>query len=60
MTTTKDELEKLKNECITLNNKLNELSENELKLVTGGLDIDNLTEEELRELFNDTTHNAIE
>ena len=36
MAKTKEELNELKNEYETLNNKLNELSEDELKLVTGG------------------------
>ena len=33
---TQEELKELKNEYETLNNKLKELSEDELKLVTGG------------------------
>ena len=36
MTKTKEELEQLKSECETLNNKLRELSEEELNVVTGG------------------------
>ena len=39
MSKTKEELEQLKSECETLNNKLRELSEEELKMVTGGKDI---------------------
>ena len=37
MAKTQEELNQLKNEYETLNNKLNELSEDELKLVTGGV-----------------------
>ena len=36
MTKTKEELEQLKSECETLNNKLRELTEEELNVVTGG------------------------
>ena len=36
MTKTKEELEQLKSECETLNNKLRELSEEELNVVIGG------------------------
>ena len=36
MTKTKEELNELKNEYETLNNKLKELSEDELSIVTGG------------------------
>ena len=36
MTKTKEELEQLKSECETLNNKLHELTEEELNVVTGG------------------------
>ena len=39
MTKTKKELEQLKSECETLSNKLKELSEEELKMVTGGKDV---------------------
>ena len=36
MTKTKEELEQLKSECETLKNKLRELTEEELNVVTGG------------------------
>ena len=36
MTKTKEKLNELKNEYETLNNKLKELSEDELSIVTGG------------------------
>ena len=39
MTKTQEELEQLKSECETLNNKLRELSEEELKMITGGKDV---------------------
>ena len=60
MSKTNEELEKLKTEYLILNEKLKELSYDELALVTGGLDYKNMTEEEYKEMFNDTTHNLIE
>ena len=60
MSKTNEELEKLKTEYLILNEKLKELSYDELALVTGGLDYKNMTEEEYEEMFNDTTHNLIE
>ena len=39
---TKEEIEELKKECETLATKLSELSEEELKQVTGGTDIPGL------------------
>ena len=39
MAKTKEELNELKNEYETVTNKLNELSEDELKMVTGGVDL---------------------
>ena len=42
MSKTKEELEQLKSECETLNNKLKELNEDELKQITGGNDIPGL------------------
>lgn len=60
MSKTNEELEKLKTEYLILNEKLKELSSDELALVTGGLDYKNMTEEEYEEMFNDTTHNLIE
>lgn len=39
MSKTKEELKELKQEFETLNNKLKELTEDELKQVTGGIDI---------------------
>lgn len=60
MSKTNEELEKLKTEYLILNEKLKELSSDELALVTGGLDYKNMTKEEYEEMFNDTTHNLIE
>ena len=60
MSKTNEELEKLKTEYLILNEKLKELSSDELALVTGGLDYKNMTEEEYEEMFNDTSHNLIE
>ena len=37
---TKEELNELKQNCIELSNKLKELTDDELKLVTGGFDLD--------------------
>lgn len=37
---TKEELNELKQNCIELGNKLKELSDDELKLVIGGVDLD--------------------
>lgn len=51
----KEELQQLKKEYESLNNKLKELTEDELKQVTGGEDYNEYQNE-----FNDTTHNLIE
>ena len=40
MTKTKEELDQLKQECETLANKLKELTDDELKQVTGGASVD--------------------
>lgn len=60
MSKTKNELNLLKTEYLILTDKLKELNSDELKLVTGGIDFENMTEEEYKEMFNDTTHNLIE
>ena len=60
MSKTKNELNQLKTEYLILADKLKELNSDELKLVTGGIDFENITEEEYKEMFNDTTHNLIE
>ena len=51
MSKTQEELQKLKEEFKTLNNKLNELNEDELKKVTGGTSIKETT------TFKENTYN---
>ena len=51
---TKEELELLKQEYESLNNKLKELSEDELKIVTGGFVVPKNNEQYERNLYENT------